>query len=177
MRRIAKRRAGAIAAAVATFAILATPLANTQSLELAAGPPAPCEQASPAELEQVISDVHEYTNRERAAALVAPVERLDRLDRIAQDWTPKMAVDDLMQHNPDIRADVMQTFPGEWRAFGENVLQNWCGATGEALVQQWMGSPSHRATLLDPEHTHLGVGAEVAASKKLYSTQNFVSLH
>lgn len=177
MRRIVRRRAGAIAAAVATFVVLATPLAHTQSLELAAGPPPPCDQASPAELEQVISDIHTFTNRARAAALVAPVERLDRLDRIAQDWTPTMAADDKMRHNPDIRADVTQTFPGEWRGFSENVLQNWCGATGEALVQQWMSSPTHRANLLDPEFTHMGVGAEVAASKKLYSTQDFVSLY
>lgn len=124
----------------------------------------------------MIADIHEHTNRERSAALVAPVKRDDHLTRIARGWSLQMAADDEMRHNPDIRSRITQAHPGQWRASGENVLQNWCGATGAELVQQWMGSTPHRVNLLNPEHTHLGVGAEVAGSRKLYSTQNFVSL-
>ena len=87
-----------------------------------------------------------------------------------------MAAEDRMYHNPGIRARVTAAFPGQWRSYGENVLQNWCGASGEALVQQWMNSLPHRLNLLNPLHTHLGVGVEVADSRKLYSTQNFVRL-
>lgn len=77
---------------------------------------------------------------------------------------------------PGRGARVSQTYPGQWRNYGENVLQNWCGASGEKLVEQWMRSPGHRLNLLNPAHTHLGVGAAVADSSKLYSTQNFVRL-
>ncbi|UVE94422.1 CAP domain-containing protein [Dietzia sp. B32] len=176
MRTIVRRRIGAVAAAAATFLALTAPVTAAQSLSFTVGAPAPCEQATPAEVDQVISDIHEHTNRERAAAKVAPVARLDSLDRIAQNWSERMAAEDRMYHNPDIKAQVTATYTGQWRSYGENVLQNWCGASGEALVQQWMNSLPHRLNLLNPAHTHLGVGLEVADSRKLYSTQNFVRL-
>lgn len=176
MRSIFRFRARAVAIAAATFTVLAAPATGAQSLEFTMATAAPCESATPAELEQVIEDIHEYTNRERAAAKVAPVKRLDSLDGIAQSWSERMATEDRMYHNPRIRAEVNATYPGQWRSYGENVLQNWCGASGETLVRQWMNSPPHRVNLLNPAHTHLGVGVDVADSRKLYSTQNFVSL-
>lgn len=176
MPSIVRRCTGAVAAAAATFLALTAPVTAAQSLQFTIGAPAPCDQATPAELEQVISDIHEHTNRERAAADVAPVTRLDSLDQIARDWSGQMADEDRMYHNPSIRSQVDATYPGQWRSYGENVLQNWCGATGEALVRQWMNSTPHRINLLNPAHTHLGVGAEIADSRKLYSTQNFISL-
>ncbi|MCT1434479.1 CAP domain-containing protein [Dietzia maris] len=176
MRTIVRRRIGAVAAAAATFLALAAPVTAAQSLQFTVGAPAPCEQATPAETEQVIADIHEYTNRERVAAGAKPVQRLESLEQIAQNWSEQMAAEDRMYHNPQIKALVADAYDGQWRSYGENVLQNWCGASGEALVQQWMNSLPHRLNLLNPLHTHLGVGVEVADSRKLYSTQNFVRL-
>lgn len=176
MRTIVRRRIGAVAAAAATFLALAAPVTAAQSLQFTVGAPAPCEQATPAETEQVIADIHEYTNRERVSRGLNPVTRLASLDRIAQDWSEQMASVDAMTHNPQIKALMADAYDGQWRSYGENVLQNWCGASGEALVQQWMNSLPHRLNLLNPLHTHLGVGVEVADSRKLYSTQNFVRL-
>lgn len=174
---LASRRAlVVVVASTALGAPALAPVAGAQSQSLTVGGPAPCAEAGPEELAQVIDDVHEHTNRERAEAGVAPVERLDGLDRLAQGWSAQMAGEDRMRHNPDIRAQVNETYPGQWRSYGENVLQNWCGASGEVLVEQWMNSAPHRINLLNPAHTHLGVGAAVADSSKLYSTQNFVRL-
>lgn len=176
MRSLTRRRIGAVAAAVATFLALATPATGAQSLQFTMGAPAPCDRATPAEVEQIVDDIHRHTNRERAAAGVAPVARLESLERIARNWTETMATRDRMAHNPDVRNQIDATYPGQWRSYGENVLQNWCGVTGEALVQQWMNSPAHRLNLLNANHTHLGVGVAIADSRKLYSTQNFVRL-
>ena len=182
MRTIVRRRIGAVAAATATFLALAAPVTAAQSLQFTVGAPAPCEEATPAETEQVIADIHEHTNRERVAAGAKPVQRLESLEQIAQNWSEQMAVEDRMYHNPQIKALVADAYDGtpssegKWTSYGENVLQNWCGASGEALVQQWMNSLPHRINLLNPLHTHLGVGVEVADSRKLYSTQNFVRL-
>jgi len=176
---LTSRRALAVVAVVVSTGLAEptlAPAAGAQSQSLTAGNPAACAEASPGELAEAVDDIHEHTNRERAAAGVAPVERLGNLDGIAQDWSAQMAASDTMRHNPDIRAQVDQAFPGQWRSYGENVLQNWCGASGEQLVAQWMRSPAHRVNLLNPAHTHLGVGAAVADSAKLYSTQNFVRL-
>ncbi|MGN0099671.1 MAG: CAP domain-containing protein [Dietzia sp.] len=176
MTRIVRLRIRAVTLAAATFTVLAAPATWAQSLEFTLAAPAPCEQATAAELEQVVADIHEHTNLRRAEAEVAPVARLDTLDGIARNWSERMAAEDRMYHNPRVRAEITAAFPGQWRSYGENVLQNWCGVSGDALVQQWMNSPPHRVNLLDPRHTHLGVGVDVADSRKLYSTQNFVAL-
>lgn len=176
MRTIVRRRIGAVAAAAATFLALAAPVTAAQSLQFTVGAPAPCEQATPAETEQLIADIHEHTNRERVARDLNPVTRLESLDLIAQTWSEQMAIEDRMYHNPQLKALMDDAYAGQWRGYGENVLQNWCGASGEALVQQWMNSLPHRLNLLNPSHTHLGVGVDVADSRKLYSTQNFVRL-
>ena len=92
MRTIVRRRIGAVAAAAATFLALAAPVTAAQSLQFTVGAPAPCEQATPAETEQVIADIHEYTNRERVAAGAKPVQRLESLEQIAQNWSDWAAV-------------------------------------------------------------------------------------
>lgn len=162
--------------AVAACAALATPAAHAQSLSLNVGAGTACTEASPQEIKQIITDVHENANRERVTAGVKPVERQGDLEKIAQDWSQEMADDDRMSHNPEIRPLVDAQFPGQWRGYGENVLQTWCGADGAKLVNQWMNSFPHRLNLLNPAHTHLGVGVAIADSGKLYSTQNFVNL-
>lgn len=172
------RRACAAIAAVAMSTALATPAAGAQSLSLTfdANTTGPCQTASPADMEQLISEVHEATNRERAAAGVGPVERLDSLDAIAQDWSSQMAAEQTMYHNPQIGSLIAETYPGQTSHWSENVLQNWCGASGEELVDQWMGSLPHRINLLRAGHTHLGVGAAVADNNKLFATQNFIGM-
>lgn len=182
MRTLASRRV--LAVVVASTALTSTalvaptlaPAAGAQSLSFTSGAPTVCAETGEDALKQAIDDIHEHTNRERAEAGAPPVERLDSLDDIAQDWSSQMAAEDRMRHNPGIRAQIDQTYRGQWRSYGENVLQNWCGASGEKLVEQWMTSRPHRVNLLNPAHTHLGVGAAVAGSSKLYSTQNFVRL-
>ncbi len=43
------------------------------------------------------------------------------------------------------------------QAMGENVAFGYVG--GAAATQGWLRSPAHRANLLEPAHTHIGVGA------------------
>ena len=62
---------GMLAAAV-TCAAIATPAAGAQSVSFTIGGPAPCEQTSPAQVEQLISEIHEHTNRVRAEAGAPP---------------------------------------------------------------------------------------------------------
>ena len=88
---------------------------------------------------------------------------------MAVRWSGTQAAQNRMFHNPHVRDEI----PGGWRHFGENVLQNYAHATPQQLVDQWMNSPSHRANLLNPGHTSMGMGAAVAADGKLYATQVF----
>lgn len=78
---------------------------------------------------------------------------------------------DRMYHNPDVG----QQYPKGWRRASENVLQNWNTADAEALVAQWANSPGHRANMLNPDITHIGVGVADTAKGKRYATQNFAA--
>ncbi len=50
-------------------------------------------------------------------------------------------------------------------------------AAANAIVQQWMKSPGHRANILNPKFTHVGCGAHfcLCAQSHLHATQNFAS--
>src|SRR5687768_1250563 len=49
-------------------------------------------------------------------------------------------------------------FPGTG-AWGENIAVYY--RDPEAVLRAWMDSPGHRANILDPAFTHLGIGAAV----------------
>ena len=42
----------------------------------------------------------------------------------------------------------------------------------QIIVDSWMSSPAHRANLLNPEYTHLGVGVSLLG-KEIRATQLF----
>lgn len=109
------------------------------------------------------------TNAARAAHGLAPLAVHGGLTEVAGNWSAHQAAQNRMFHNPDVGAQI----PGGWRHWGENVLQNYARATPQQLVDQWLNSPGHRANLLNPGHTSMGVGAAVAGDGKLYATQVF----
>ena len=109
------------------------------------------------------------TNAARAAHGLAPLAVNGGLTEVATNWSATQAAQNRMFHNPEVGAQI----PRGWAHYGENVLQNYSHATAQQLVDQWMNSPGHRANLLNPGHTAMGMGAAVAADGKLYATQVF----
>lgn len=134
--------------------------------DLAPADAAPAIDPASAEYRAQLEDA---TNAARAAHGLAPLGVHSGLTEVATNWSATQAAQNRMFHNPDVRDQI----PGQWRHFGENVLQNYAHATPQQLVDQWMNSPGHRANLLNPGHTSMGVGAAVAGDGKLYATQVF----
>ena len=64
-------------------------------------------------------------------------------------------------------------FTGEniWSAFGYNPSN--AQKLAKEIVDDWMSSPDHRANVLDPDFTHLGVGVS-ARNGTIRATQEFV---
>ncbi|WP_342190492.1 CAP domain-containing protein [Paenibacillus macquariensis] len=63
----------------------------------------------------------------------------------------------------------------KWRAYGENIAAGQ--TTPEEVTRVWMNSPGHRANILDPRFTDIGVGyvAGTATSQyRTYWTQLFI---
>lgn len=55
-----------------------------------------------------------------------------------------------------------------WRAWAENVAHGY--PTAADVIGGWMGSPGHRANMLNPAFVHIGIAAVADANGRLYWT-------
>lgn len=69
--------------------------------------------------------------------------------------------------------DMAALFDYEYTSYGENIARNL--ATAKETVDAWMASPKHRANILKPTFTHLGVGVQQTKSGNFYIVQQFSS--
>ncbi|MEY4531153.1 MAG: SafA/ExsA family spore coat assembly protein [Deinococcota bacterium] len=139
------------------------PIPNTLGLEAA---------------EQIIL---EGTNRQRAAIGLPAFKPDVRLRAAARLHAMDMATRDFFAHESDKpgfetpskrvhKAGALDFGAGENIAFNEVSPDE----TGEKLMDQWMNSPPHRASILDKNYTHIGVGVYRHSDGRIYGVQNFV---
>ncbi|MER1984420.1 MAG: S-layer homology domain-containing protein [Solibacillus sp.] len=69
--------------------------------------------------------------------------------------------------------DMAALFDYEYTSYGENIARNF--KTAKETVDAWMASPKHRANILKPSFTHLGVGVQKTKSGNFYVVQQFSS--
>lgn len=108
------------------------------------------------------------TNDARAAAGLRPLSGDTALDDVAQSCSNTQAARESMAHCTGYHS----LYPPGWTAAAENVAT---GYSVESVVSAWMNSPSHRANILRPDATHLGIGYALSASGRSYFTQNFAT--
>ncbi len=61
-----------------------------------------------------------------------------------------------------------------WSYLGENVAYNvGYSQPAQELMDQWWNSPPHKANILDPNFTEIGVGVAVGASGRTYGVVDF----
>ena len=110
---------------------------------------------------QFIEQVVELTNIERAKAGLSPLELNNRLLNAAQDHSNDMAQDDFFSHtgaDGSSIGDRVRASGYQYSTTGENIA---AGQTTPAqVVEGWMNSPGHRANILNPNYTEIGVGYE-----------------
>jgi len=85
----------------------------------------------------------------------------------ARRWAAKMAADDRISHNPNLRRDA----PGDWEKLGENV---GVGTTVERLHNAFVASPSHYRNLVDRDFTRIGVGVVIGRDGALFTAHEFM---
>ena len=115
----------------------------------------------------------EATNRERAAARLTPLQLDARLVRAAQLQAQQMARYGVMAHV--LPRAQYPTFESRleyahysYSDAAENVAKNY--GTGTSVITGWMNSPHHRANMLSPDFTQVGVGfATDGAGDKYYA--------
>ncbi|GAA3075319.1 hypothetical protein GCM10020000_70540 [Streptomyces olivoverticillatus] len=126
-------------------------------------------------LASTTAEVLALTNAERASAGLPPLSPDTRLSAAAQAHSTDMAVRDFFTPTPLPKAASPGTGrrprDAPHRAIGENIA---CGQRSPSeVVEGWMNSPGHRANILKPDFTHLGIGFAGGGRAGTYWTQLF----
>ncbi|WP_019069209.1 CAP domain-containing protein [Streptomyces hokutonensis] len=118
--------------------------------------------------------VVELTNAERAGAGLRPLAVDPLLAAAAQAHSTDMVARAFYSHtSPDGSQpwDRAAAAGSRRRTIGENIA---CGQRSPAeVVEGWMNSPGHRANILKPDFTHIGIGFAGGGQMGTYWTQLF----
>lgn len=125
-------------------------------------------------LARTTSEVISLTNAERAAAGLRPLAGDPRLASAAQAHSADMVARGFYSHTSPEGGqpwDRAAAAGCTHRGIGENIA---CGQRSPAeVVQGWMNSPGHRANILKPDFTHIGIGFAGGGRRGTYWTQLF----
>ena len=108
-------------------------------------------------------------NAERAAVGAGPLTAQSCPDSFAEPWSPKMAAAGGLSHQS---LSPLLSSCGA-RAAAENVGMN-SNQSVEAMMTGFMNSSGHRANILNPRYTGVGIGAYRDSRGVWWVTQDFV---
>ena len=109
-------------------------------------------------------------NLERSAAGLAPLELRNDVTEIATEHSRRMAASDELFHNDDYFSASVRSRLGA-RTLGENVAMN---RSADDAHRRLMLSPDHRANLMNPKFTVVGMAMARSADGMGFVTQDFV---
>jgi uncharacterized protein YkwD len=132
--------------------------------------------AEPADKTDFVGRVLELTNVERQNAGLAPLALNPELEDAAQSYSEVLASSGCFDHScgpvPNFADRDDQAGYTDWTNLGENIAAGY--PTPEAVVESWMASPGHRANILSPQFTEIGVGVTSGDGQYgTYWTQEF----
>jgi uncharacterized protein YkwD len=108
----------------------------------------------------LVTRVLDLTNIERKKAGLGPLALSSELNDAAQKYSQVLALTGCFEHTcgavPNFAERVGQSGYTGWTALAENIAAGY--PTPEAVVAGWMNSPGHRANILSPKYTELGIG-------------------
>ncbi len=119
-----------------------------------------------------------YTNIERNKAGLTPLVKNITLNTTAGKKIDDMFANQYFEHtSPDGKtaADLVKSSNYKFQIVGENLALGVFD-TDKALVQAWMNSPTHRANILNPKYTEIGVAVgigEYKGQKQWMAVQHF----
>lgn len=127
----------------------------------ATNPPAPSNS----------NDAVAITNQRRAEAGLAPVSSNNLLMQAAASHSADQASRSTMTHTGSNGSDAGQRISAlgySWGTWGENVAAGYGSAS--SVMDGWMNSSGHRANILNPAFTEIGVASAASADGTLYWT-------
>jgi uncharacterized protein YkwD len=166
-------------------AVAGMPSEGASGAPVIAAAKGPAAAAAISHLPEVERRIFELTNGERRRAGLAALSPEPTLEATARAQSDDMIRRGFFDHvNPDGEAPEDRVASRHRRLIGLVGENLWEGKGYSAhdpaelareIVQAWMKSPGHRANILRPESTHLGVGVAVAGDQTR-ATQNFATI-
>jgi uncharacterized protein YkwD len=150
-----------LATAALSLAGLATSLPSAQAA-VAAAPVGSATSTA------YVNRIVVLVNAQRAAHGLRPLVVSPCATGFARPWTTHMAATNTLVHqslSPMLRCPA--------RTAGENIAYG--NVSADQMMTMWMNSPGHRANILNPSFTRIGVGAVRTTSGRWWATQDFVT--
>jgi uncharacterized protein YkwD len=161
--RTARRWLG-IVAATGALALLGTACSPSS----APGPPSGAQGCG---LDGTTNAIFAYTNASRATAGVPPLVWNGQLGCLALGWSQYLASTNGLFHR-DLAAVISSPGYGGYHTLGENILRGPGSMTGADMHLAFMNSPDHRANILSPSYSSVGIGVAYA-NGQVWATENF----
>ena len=117
-------------------------------------------------------EVIRLVNEIRAENGLSPLAHYWELSRVARYKSQDMKDNRYFSHTSPVYGSpskMIRDFGISYRAAGENIAYGY--ATAQKVVDAWMNSSGHRANILSPNYTHIGVGYVASGN---YWTQMFI---
>jgi uncharacterized protein YkwD len=125
--------------------------------------------AKPSEASAYQSRILVLVNAERTKAHLRPLSLVACADGYADSWSANIArTGNLVHQNLGPLVNGCQASNA-----GENIATGH--VTADAMMTMWMNSPGHRANILNPIYTNIGVGATKTSAGAWYGVQDFVT--
>ncbi|MGB7604625.1 MAG: SafA/ExsA family spore coat assembly protein [Lutisporaceae bacterium] len=121
------------------------------------------------------SEVVRLVNVERSKHGLQALKENWELSRIARYKSADMANKNYFSHTSPTYGSpfrMMESFGIRYSSAGENIAMGQ--RTPQEVMNAWMNSPGHRANILSPSYTQIGVGLAKNQSGKAYWTQMFI---
>lgn len=133
-------------------------------------PPSPPPPPSGASNSAYESRILGLVNAQRVSHRLSTLSMSSCADSYAERWSAHLAA---------IAALVHQSMSGllagcHAQYVGENV--GYGAVSADAMVAMWMASPGHRANILNPRFTSIGIGASQTSGGVWYAVQDFLDL-
>ena len=115
----------------------------------------------------------QMVNQERAAAGLAPVTSHPAVQKAAELHSADQATRNKMTHTGSNGSNAGRRISAQgynWATWGENVAAGQPDCT--SVMGAWMASSGHRANILNPSMTEIGIGAVTATNGTIYWTMD-----
>lgn len=144
--------------------------------EIPAEPTNPAPTPSISGLSAIEAEVVRLVNVERQREGLRPLEASVELSNVARKKSEDMGKNNYFNHNSPTYGspfDMMKSFGIKYGTAGENIAKGQLSA--QSVVRAWMNSSGHRANIMNPSFTRIGVGYYQTGNGTNYWTQMFTN--